>query len=87
MASYIYSKQGRSKEYTKPSTNPKWEGVSSAGKWITNELLGPKPNLTYFMELDPYNEETGTRGIDRRSAAAISAMKKLYNGLYVDNTI
>lgn len=88
MASYIYSKQGRSKEYTKPSTNPKWEGASSAGKWLMNELFGSgTPNLEYFIEQDPYNEETKTRGLDRRSALIINAMKKLHNGLYTDNNI
>lgn len=88
IANYIYNIQENQPEYNNPiSTNYKWDGVNSAGKWLSRELFGPESNLDYFIELDPYNEETGIRGIDKRSAAVISAMKKLYNGLYINNSI
>lgn len=81
-ANYIYSNMGKSQKYVAPedTTRIKWEGNSSIGRALIKDIFNSDSwNPQDFIDLDPYNEETGTRGTSGRVARLSNAFQNVRN--------
>lgn len=71
MANYIYSKMGRGQEYTPPEDTSKIKWGDGAGSQLfARKMFNSNTiNVPYFIDLDPYDENTGKRGTQNRAQA------------------
>lgn len=71
MANYIYGKMGRGQEYTPPEDTSKIKWGDGAGSQLfARKMFNSNTiNVPYFIDLDPYDENTGKRGTQNRAQA------------------
>lgn len=81
-ANYIYNNMGKSQKYEAPEdkTKIKWGGNSSIGQALIRDIFNSdNGNLQDFIDLDPYDEDTQTRGTTSRVARLSNAFQNVRN--------
>lgn len=69
VANYIAGKLGKQSEYQdqKEADKLKWDSNAPGTALIKGVFNTTSPNIQYFMDLDPYNENTQSRGTSART--------------------
>lgn len=68
-ATFLFNQMNRVPKYQEEVVEkPKWDNSSTPRELLLKGVFNSTtPDINYFLDLDPYNEETGTRGIDNRA--------------------
>ena len=68
-ATFLFNQMNRVPKYQEEVVEkPKWDNSSTPGElFLKGVFNSTTPDINYFLDLDPYNEETGTRGITNRA--------------------
>lgn len=81
-ANYIYSNMGKSEKYVAPEdkTKIKWGGNSSIGQALIRDIFNSDSgNIQDFIDLDPYDEDSQSRGTTQRAARLSNAFQNVLN--------
>ena len=67
-ATFLFNQMNRVPKYQEEVVEkPKWDNSSTPRELLLKGVFNSTtPDINYFLDLDPYNEETGTRGIANR---------------------
>lgn len=68
-ATFLFNQMNRVPKYQEEVVEkPKWDNSSTPRElFLKGVFNSTTPDINYFLDLDPYNEETGTRGITNRA--------------------
>ena len=68
-ATFLFNQMNRVPKYQEEVVEkPKWDNSSTPRElFLKGVFNSTTPDINYFRDLDPYNEETGTRGITNRA--------------------
>ena len=68
-ATFLFNQMNRVPKYQEEVVEkPKWNNSSTPRELLLKGVFNSTtPDINYFLDLDPYNEETGTRGIANRA--------------------
>ena len=68
-ATFLFNQMNRVPKYQEEVVEkPKWDNSSTPRElFLKGVFNSTTPDINYFLDLDPYNEETGTRGIANRA--------------------
>lgn len=70
-ATFLFNQMNRVPRYQEEVVEkPKWNNSSTPRELLLKGVFNSTtPDINYFLDLDPYNEETGTRGVTNRAKA------------------
>lgn len=81
-ANYIYNQMNMSKKY-QPDAKELWDPSKS----LLNDVFGTtKPNVDNFIDIDPYNSETKTRGTSGRAKIITDWINKSLDNSAIENS-
>lgn len=68
-ATFLFNQMNRVPKYQEEVVEkPKWNNSSTPRELLLKGVFNSTtPDINYFLDLDPYNEETGTRGVANRA--------------------
>lgn len=78
-ANFIYNQMKNQDKYEAPSTKKKWNDNVMSSTLLKGIFGEGNPNYDYFVEQDPYNEETKTRGTTVRSEMIADLIDNTFN--------
>lgn len=78
-ASFIYNQMKNQDKYEASSTKKKWDNNVMSSTLLKGIFGEGNPNYDYFVEQDPYNEETKTRGTTVRSGMIADLIDNTFN--------
>lgn len=80
-ANYVYNQMVKANKYQAPEDTSKTQWNDNAGTqaFLKDIFNSNTPNYSYFIELDPYNPETGVRDTTQRAATLTNWITSLQN--------
>lgn len=78
-ANFLYSQMKNQEKYEVPSTKQKWDNNIMSNTLLKGIFGEGNPNYDYFVEQDPYNEETGVRDTSVRSRMIADLIDNTFN--------
>ena len=78
-ANFVYNQMKDQKKYEVPSTKQKWDNNIMSSTLLKGIFGEGTPNYEYFVEQDPYNEDTKTRDTTVRSSMLADLIDNTFN--------
>lgn len=78
-ATFLYNQMKNQEKYEPVSTKQQWDDNTMSSTLLKKIFGEGDPNYNYFIEQDPYNEETKSRGTSVRSSMIADLIDSTFN--------